>query len=335
MATEISVKIILDSISPEGKRLTTMHWRYPRFIHSEVMTHRLFSRNARSSRAVPGKTLIAELLNGAAVVPLHWGKNQRGMQAFEEMPHVVEYVIKGEDGVDRSFFARREQFWESALNDAVTYAQRYESMGFHKQVYNRLLEPFLHIDTLVTATDFANFIWLRDHKDAEPHIKILAQKVKEAMDASTPTLLQPGQWHLPYITAEDWKAVALNLVGDDHGRLVTEFEVLPFLKQISAARCARISYKPFDGNASIEAELNRYQLLVSSDRVHASPVEHQATPDQQSYMRVQVQRDPSRANPDDNWETVEEGMRWNYPQLHGNFTGWIQFRKTIPNEAIW
>jgi hypothetical protein len=146
MTTEISVKIILDSISPQGKRLTTMHWRYPRFIHAEVMTHRLFSRNARSSRAVPGQTLIAELMGSAAVIPLHWGAKQKGMQADNETDALIPCkTIPLELDVD---FITQEQAWLAGRNVMVGIAQGFLDAGYHKQVYNRLLEPWLHIDTL-------------------------------------------------------------------------------------------------------------------------------------------------------------------------------------------
>jgi hypothetical protein len=182
----------------------------------------------------------------------------------------------------------------------------------------------------VTATEFENFLWLRDHKDAEPHIRILAQKVKEALDASTPRLLRPGQWHLPYIRSED-EAPAREYL-EANGLVGQPNAMIELLKKLSGARCARISYKPFDGNSSIDAEVARYESLVASDRVHASPIEHQATPDTQSIYRVERIKDDGQTKTID---VVRHGLDWDNPELHGNFTGWIQFRKTIPNEAVW
>src|SRR5690606_31796836 len=114
------------------------------------------------------------LMNGAAVIPLHWGAKQKGMQADNE---IDAEVIVG-FGSDDYIWDKNEVAWLLAKDDAVKWATAFMNAGYHKQVYNRLLEPFLHIDTLVTATEYQNFLWLRDHKDAEPHIKILAQKVK-------------------------------------------------------------------------------------------------------------------------------------------------------------
>lgn len=334
MATEISVKIILDSISPEGKRLTTMHWRYPRFIHSEVMTHRVFSRNARSSRAVPGQTLIAELMGSAAVIPLHWGAKQKGMQAENETDASIWFKEIGETGIGEmpiDVSRTAEEAWLVGRDQMVELAQGFIDAGYHKQVYNRLLEPWLHIDTLVTATEYENFLWLRDHKDAEPHIKILAQKVKEAMDASTPQLLQPGQWHLPYIDAqvEDDGQQSYRYDLGEGGMTFIDLETA---LKVSAARAARISYRPFDGNGSLEAEIARYESLIASDRVHASPVEHQAKPDTKSMYRVERITDDGVTKKID---VVRQGLDWDNPDKHGNFIGWQQHRKFIPNEAVW
>ena len=135
--------------------------------------------------------------------------------------------------------------------------------------------------------------------------------------------LEPNQWHLPYITPEDWEGV-LGLIPVEPGARATTFQVYPLLCKLSAARCARISYAPFDGNASYERELERYESLISSKRIHASPLEHQATPDTLSYTAIQE-------------APKEVGFKHDYDsrRLHGNFRGWIQYRKTVPGEAVW
>ena len=80
----IQAKIIEDSISSTGKRITTFQLLYPRFIHAELMTHRVFSRNASSSRAIPVTKMLAMVREDPAM-PIHWGRNQPGMQAKEEL----------------------------------------------------------------------------------------------------------------------------------------------------------------------------------------------------------------------------------------------------------
>ena len=287
--TTISAKIITDSASSVGKRLTTLALRYPLVIHAEVMTHRAFSRNARSSRAVPTLTLIRECIDDP-FIPLHWGEALPGMQAYTECTNLVGAL-------------NSEEAWLEARDHAVRAAQGFYTAGYHKQLVNRLLAPFLHIDTLVTATEWNNFFELRLHHAAEPHMQMLAEAIKKAMDESIPKLLGPGEWHLPYADDEATKEQAMNFGSS---RDINSGEIL---RKLSAARCARISYAPFDGNSSIEAELARYDTLVNSKPMHASPVEHQATPDR--------------------CFKEEDCIEWHRPELHGNFVGWKQNRKLL------
>jgi hypothetical protein len=202
----------------------------------------------------------------------------------------------------------REEAWLKARDKSVEIAEALMNAGYHKQIPNRLLEPFSWIDTLITATDWANFIHLRDHKDAEPHLQDLARLVKQAIEEADVQELSEGGWHLPYVTEKE-RLHAETLSSD--------LEVQEqFLCQFSASVCARISYKPFDGDASYERELERYNSLVKSDRVHASPLEHQACVDMKT--------------PDPYTDFV-----WDNDHLSGNFApGWIQYRKTVPGECF-
>lgn len=302
---QMQVEVILPSVGKYAPPIYTLRLRYPRIIHAEIMTHRVFSRNARSSRAVPVKTMLKEIRE-IPFVPWHWGKNQKGMQASEECNEGVTIHYIESDGFAGEMDVSREGAWLHLRDQMVEGAEAFDAAGYHKQVVNRLIEPFSWIDVLITATDWSNFLWLRDHKDAEPHLQDLARLVRQAIDESPLILLDQGQWHLPYITDKDyWELHKAWRSVEESNRV---------LCKISAARCARISYAPFDGNASYEAELARYDSLISSDRIHASPVEHQATPDEQIRDREGI------------WQ-------WDSPHLHGNFTGWIQNRKLIPNES--
>lgn len=340
--TDVTAKIIADSVSPQGKRLTTIQMRYPRFIHAESLTHRLLaeqpsyyddiiipdglmydpnlSRNARSSRAVPVETMIKEVMENP-VIPIHWGAAQKGMQAYLENHNPIDMgPLIG--GSIYPIEASNVQAWLFGRDQMVKLAEGFHNAGYAKQVINRLLEPWLHIDTLVSATEWTNFLALRDHHMAEPHIQKLAQEVKLAMEISTPVLLKPGQWHLPYIDYQYRKGQSLSLdtqaildyCNRPEGLGPNEFEHVA--RKISVARCARISYTPFDGNGSIEKELERYELLVGSIPLHASPAEHQATPDTSGLDESQGR------------------FWWNTPREHGNLVGWRQFRKMLPHEHI-
>ena len=237
----ITAKIIADSVADGCPRLTTLQLRFPRFILPEFNTHRVFSRNASSSRAIPIERMIQDVIDDPAM-PVHWGKNQPGMQAREEL----------ESGEDQ---------WLNARDDAVFNASDMSARGYHKQIVNRILEPFQHINVLVTATEWDNFFALRDHPDAQPEIQALARAMKEAMAGSEPRFLKPGSWHKPYINADDYSNQ-----GD--------------MRMVSAARCASVSYKTVDGKPmSVEKALDIFDKLAGSDPIHASPFEHIARPD--------------------------------------------------------
>lgn len=243
--TTISAEIIADSISHSNIRLTTMRLVYPRCVHAELMTHRVFSRNASSSRAIPVARMIRDVINDP-FVPLHWGANQSGMQARQEL---TGWRKRGMVGL-----------WHTAKWLAVGSAWTAMKLGAHKQLVNRLLEPFGHITVLVTATDWANFFALRNHPDAEPHIQLLAQAMQSAMAASYPNFLATGEWHLPFIDKP---------VSDG---IETELAL-----KCSVARCARVSYNNHDGTRpNLAVDVMLHDKLVGSSPLHASPAEHQA-----------------------------------------------------------
>jgi thymidylate synthase ThyX len=277
-------KIIADSISPTGQRITTFQLRYQRFFHSEFLTHRVFSRNASSSRAIPISKMIEQVRNDCAM-PIHWGKNQSGMQAKTEL--------------ETELRKKAIEHWVTASQLAADIAEEMSAIGLHKQVANRILEPFQYIEVVLTATDFANWFELRHHEDAQPEIYELARLMKIAQDESTPRLLQPGEWHLPYITDEERLSMPTNL-----------------LLNVSAARCCRVSYLRHDGSApDIRKDLELCEMLVGARPLHASPFEHQATPDE--------------LNP---WYSAWLKGKWKSPHQHGNFDGWVQHRKIIESK---
>ena len=278
----IQAKIIEDSISLEGKRITTFQLLYPRFIHAEALTHRVFSRNASSSRAIPVSKMLA-MVREEPAMPIHWGKNQPGMQANEQLALGNQYLA--------------EVLWREAAQKAASVAERMMELGLHKQVTNRILEPFQHISVVLTATDLDNWFELRAHPDAQPEIQALAKAMQFEMACSEPNELDWGDWHLPYVTPDE--------------RNDQFFKNNPeLLRQISAARCCRVSYLKHDGSvASVSDDLALCEKLVGAKPLHASPFEHQATPDIV--------------------EPGEFGGKWGFPEMHGNFTGWIQYRKQI------
>lgn len=286
----IKATIIADSVSGHtGQRITTFELEYHRYIHSELMTHRQFSRNAASSRAIPTDTM----LENVRAVPIHWGKNQSGMQAKdEEVDYVPAYNA-----------------WIDARNDAIKNAKKLQALGLHKQIVNRVLEPFQMMKTLVTATNFDNFFNLRCHKDAQPEIKQLADKMYQAMQKSTPMTLKAGEWHLPYIITRKDRKDNIYYLTDD----LKTFLDLDTAIKISCSCAAQVSYRKND--TSIEKALAIYDKLVGSEPVHASAFEHCAMP-----MKPHQTRDG-----------ITHVSSCGTHHYSGNFLEWVQYRQLIPN----
>lgn len=193
-------------------------------------------------------------------MPISWGKNKPGMQAGEEHNELVPLLRRD---YSCATYLDKEAAWLKARDAAVDFARAFSEAGYHKQIVNRLLEPFSHINVLVTSTYWENFFKLRDHKDAQPEIAELARQIKAVMNNSTPNDVYYGQWHLPYISNEDrWR-----------------FDHIEQMLHASVARCARVSYLTHDGKqTTVEEDLKLYERLVASEPLHASPCEHQATP---------------------------------------------------------
>lgn len=284
----IKAEIIKDSIGPSKIRLTTYVLTYPRFIHSEFLTHRMFSRNASSSRAIPVKKQIEMVMDNPAI-PLAFTKNKKGMQGGDALSGEAERLAK--------------EVWMHACFHACDKARLLANLDVHKQYANRLLEPFSHITVVCTATDYANFFALRYHPMAQPEIAELAKQMWEAYSSNKPELLKEGEWHLPFIDAQDSVDTGLWMLDNLQGKAPEEGPNL--LVKRSVAKCARVSYLNHDGTRStVEQDLELYHRLVGSAPIHASPAEHQAI----------ALSDPNISS--------------------GNFRGWSQYRKMLSNENI-
>lgn len=264
--TTISASVVLQTRNPRrNKILTTFLLRYPRFIHSEFMTHRVFSRNAASSRAISVDKLIADVMENPAV-PLHWGKNQRGMQAHETTDALV--VSAGEE-------LTNERAWLRARDNAVEMARAFSAAGYHKQVVNRLLEPFAHITVVASATELSNFFALRTHADAEPHFQMLAN---EMLRVKTEAVPEEREVHAPFTDLEE------HLTLDE-------------LVRVSVARCASTSYKTVDGfDMDVRRATEIFEKLSRSDPIHASPFEHVAVPDTTHVFNTRWRHRPQHGN---------------------------------------
>jgi len=298
-------KVLADSVSPAGYRLTTLEATFPRFVLAEFNTHRVFSRNSASSRAIPIAKQLRRVLEDP-FVPLEFGSNQPGMQAGPPLQgakreaaerewlgardDAVRRVLgliaaPGEIGADDDLGEPLAAV-EAAIREKAVPA---EWLNVHKQVANRLLEPFMWHTVIVTATEWENFFNLRCHADAQPEIRLIAERMRDARAGSEPQEIGPGGWHLPLIRPEDREEGVP--VGD--------------LVKVSVGRCARVSYLTHDGRRDLSADLDLYSRLVESG--HMSPLEHPAQPLGEAELRE---------------------AEWS-----GNFRGWRPYRKLVPGES--
>lgn len=248
-------KVILDSVSPSGHRLTTMELTYPRIIHAEFMTHRLFSRNAASSRAIPVEKMIDKVKEDPFVPKPFTGK-AKGMQGAE-----IE---------DQEKEIGAECAWHASLDAAITAARRMSAIGIAKQHANRLLEPFSWITVIVSGTQpqegpgsWSNFFAQRCHPDAQPEMQKIACMARDARKKSRP--VENDRWHIPYI--------------NEHYDKDLDFEQRI---KVSVARCARVSYMNHDGLYDLHADLRLYDFLL--EHGHYSPFEHVARVTPQSLV---------------------------------------------------
>lgn len=246
-----STRILKDSLAPCGKRLTTWELTYPRFVHAELMTHRLFSRNSASSRAIPTEKLIERVEKDPAM-PVFWGKNQKGMQAEVEMSPEEQ--------------RRAESQWLLARDLAVQQCKHLADLGVHKQLANRVIEPWMFITVIVSATEYDNWFHLRNHKMAQPEIAWVARDMWMRSNEQKPTPRGPTEWHLPLFD----EPTEFSLIGYDTAKA----------KKVSTGRCARVSYLTHEGKRDIDEDVKLHDRLsagpATGEPGHWSPFEHVA-----------------------------------------------------------
>lgn len=310
----IEVNVIAHSISKKGKEILTYELVYPRAVHSELAVHRMLSKNSASSRAIPIPRVIEMVRNNPAMLS-RYGSNQAGMQdkGFE---HDEPVVFQG-----KSYTIR--EAWKLGAEFMCDLAESIHEAGYHKQVGNRLLEPFQWMKVVLTGTEFANFFWLRDHEAADPTIAELARKMLEAKQRSSPVLLGDDDWHVPYFENGYWIAERVGMAGlTVNSSGITLQEAL----DISTSCCAQVSYRKLDkSQEKADTVISRLNLdgKHPEDPAHASPTEHQATPMTGDTM-------------------IFNGFPTGYTSYHkdlgmmsGNLAGWIQYRQLIPNTTKW
>lgn len=295
-------KIVKDSISASGDRLTTFEICFHRFVLAEFNTHRVLSKNSASSRAIPVHKQLAKIKNDPAV-PLVFPAEKKGMQGGESLTGAAALNAETE--------------WLAAADFAIEQAEALVKLGVHKSVVNRILEPFMWHTVIVTGTAWENFFNQRNAMQAQPEIRAVAELMHDAYyGAADPMPVEDGSLHLPYIDAEDVVA-AQDCDLTRQGKPLTVV-----LARISAARCARVSYLTQDGKRDISEDLNLFKRLVEPEYggpPHWSPLEHVATPwsgNRQSVGSVAFR----------GLHGTPEGMTTDHLPRVGNLLGWRSLR---------
>ena len=321
--TNISAKVICDSISEQGVRLTTFEIEYPRIVMSEFNTMRAISKNSSSSRAIPVSKMLEHTQN-INLKPIYFGSKKSGMQAGDEL-----------DGND---LINAKLFWEAALFDAITWATELDELGVAKEVCNRLVEPFQLVKVVCTATDWDNFFNLRLHPDSDPNICMLAYKMYEAMQESKPIKLKAGEWHLPYVDSCYEIDQNTQEKGDKLEYYVGELYTKGFkyisLEQaikLSAASCASVSYRT--EGMTLEKADKIFDMLIKAEVVHSSPLEHCATPVKPKFSELGKVR--VNCSEPQSWEEGITHMNKQGQLCSGNLRGYVQYRHLLPNNTNW
>lgn len=339
------VRVLADSVSPEGRRLLSLEETYPRIVHAERMTHRMQGKNSASTRAIPLATQIKNLLENP-FVPEQFGINQPGMQAFvhlagrkhqdavrvwlngrdRALTTTIELILGRELASDvfrydptREYVsgdAMLDQFDElkellPKSSDVIDLSET-SMLNVHKQLAGRGLEAYMWHTIIVTATEWSNYFGLRIHEDAQGEIATIARLSREAIGQSTPRELQHGEWHTPLV---------------DDGEFDDPFDAI----RASAARCAAVSYNRQQAK-NFSKEVERYEQLRSGG--HMSPLEHQATPfsDAELATRKIMAEAAERQARQFGLSDLQLEQLVVSTEFLGNLRGWRQHRKDIVNE---
>lgn len=358
--TDIVAAVITDSIGDHSPRLHTQRWRHPKFNHQEALRHRKvyvhdnlaltyepdFSFSVSSSRAIPFLKGLQEARDPTRrAAPVYWGEAQKGMSPGQELndtdrciwwPMVVHKLglqdhIQGRTDAEQRISKREcaKRLWDLNVHWSTRIAEAMvHYTDIHKSVPNRMIETYVHVNCLATATEpgWMNFFGLRLDGAADPTLRALAEQAWIGWNESKPKLLKPGEWHLPF--ADDERSREEAFVALNSEPLIYELgntaeDLLNILKKMSVARCAHLSYESFETGERMPVArcLELYDRFATSIPMHASPLEHQATPDIRTINPLSM-----------GWDGPDP---WANPHLAGNLgPGWVQLRKTIPGEAV-
>nr|AIA10740.1 thymidylate synthase complementing protein [uncultured bacterium] len=319
-----SAEVLEDSIA-NGVRLTTVLATFPRFILAEVNTHRVFSRNSASSRAIPTKKLLDRMRAGENFTPATFNARVVGMGIGDELSAADS--------------ARARSEWQAAMEDAMRHASVLtdDDLNIDKSRANRLLEPFLWHTAIITSTEWSNFFALRCPDADTPQQDFPAQwefqqtaiLMRQAMGASDPVELGPDEWHRPMVDN--------NIDGDAlyrEDRYASDWEMTQRLNMVASRRLARVSFDKHTDTEPLGVSISKAGDLVGS--AHFSPTEHVARGIKRDDLTMHGDLAPKLMI---SFDQLAQAMNAQGPEfIHavdlgqvwcGNLRGYVQFRKTF------
>lgn len=343
MNHQVKATVIAHSISSvTGKNIYTIEAEFPRIVLAEFNTHNAISKNASSSRAIPVPTMIKQVRDNPAF-PARFGAANTGMQdngkhnALVFLPGVLDQV----DGFPMGLGPK--EAWEHCAQVTADLAQAWHDAGYAKQICNRWIETAQMMKVVMTATEWNNFEWLRDHQMADPTIEALAKAIVAAKEASVGVVLQPGEWHVPYYMDGYWKPAHERVTSIDDftpsGLFVDVYgNTLEHALIISSSCSAQVSYRKLDDTIEkargVVARLN-LQGEEPDQPVHASPLEHQGTPIAERLLDVWDEDGEYSVNTGNplTWQEGITHMDRDGMLCSGNLKGFVQHRQLVPNHV--
>lgn len=335
-------KVIAHSKSSvTGKEVITFELEFWRGVLAEFNTHNALSKNTSSSRAIPVPTMIKQVRENTGM-PVRFGAANKGMQDAGEHNDLVICTNEMAESLGGMY---PEDAWVFAANQAADLAQAFHEAGYAKQICNRLIEPFQNVKMVVTATDLDNFYWLRDHYMADPTIEALAKAMKKSHEESVPTVIAPGEWHVPYYNDGVWKQVQMGPTSDSDGNMTgidIQWNTLEDALAISASCCAQASFRTLNDTIEKAKDIvTKLNLGVDlTEPCHASPTEHQCTPIAVGNGGFEGEGDLVRICPEVNsrfnprtWQEGITHLMRDGTFGSGNLKGFIQQRQLIPGNV--
>lgn len=318
----IKAEIVAHSVNKQGDELISVLCTFPRIILAEVNTHRMLSKNTSSSRAIPFKKML-ETIENNPFIPIAWQKNHSGMQGSEYFthPHDIQaceqnWLVARDKAVQTASWLNEGDVTKQLCNRLlepfmwttmlITGSKEGWDNFFHLRCpsyqlgdhdygnYAKSKNDWYKHNNHLEVGSISDLEFLKLNKgQAEIHMMVLAEAIWDAKNKSTPKLLNPGEWHIPF---EDKIGRFSTLdVNGNTDMLELERNILHNKVFVSTAMGARTSYTIVGEEKEINPEnlISLHDRLISQQPPHSSPMEHcarcQTEEERNSFVKGRLQ----------------------------------------------